>query len=69
VLQGPTHRCLSHGHVGWPEAMRWARERDLELVLSDEGKSWLLYQCEKEGIELPEDWSVYQALDLLDQQG
>ena len=66
VLEGGTDRCLSHGHQGWPEAMRWARANDVKLVLSDEATEWLEYQCSKEGIELPEDWTVYQALDLLD---
>ena len=66
VREGATGRCLSHGHQGLPEAMRWARAHNVRLVLDDSQKDWLEFQCDREGITLKGGWTWYDALDLLD---
>ena len=66
VLEGGTDRCLSHGHHGLPEALRWARAHDVRLVLADQQLEAIQGWCEKEGIVLKEGWTVNEAMDLLD---
>lgn len=69
VLEGESNRCISHGHIGLPEAMRWARDHHYRLRFTDSQLEWLKGWCEREGIALPEKWTAYEALDLLDQGG
>ena len=66
VLDGRTDRCLSHGHQGLPEALRWARKQNLAPVLADAQREWLEGWCDREGHALKEGWTAYDALDLLD---
>ena len=65
VLESGTDRCLSHGHEGAPEALRWARDHRRKLVLSDELVEWVMYQLDRQGFELKEGMSANDALDLL----
>jgi len=65
VLESGTDRCLSHGHLGAPEALRWAREHKRTLVLSDELEDWVMFQLDREGFTLKDGMTVDDALDLL----
>jgi hypothetical protein len=66
VLEGGTDGCLSHGHHGLPEALRWARKHDVKLVLADQQLEAIQGWCDKEGVVLKEGWTVNEAMDLLD---
>ncbi len=48
VLEGGTDQCLSHGHMGFPEAFRWARAHSVRVVATDDQMEWLAYQLTKE---------------------